>query len=100
MTNAIAILRDVGCTTQDAVLLEAVSLGVAPGECICLCGPSGSGKTTVTKVVNGLIPSFEIGIERTGSVEVCGFDPAACESYELAGKVGSVFQNPKRNFII
>ena len=98
MTNAIAILRDVGCTTQDAVLLEAVSLGVAPGECICLCGPSGSGKTTVTKVLNGLIPSFEIGIERTGSVEVCGFDPAACESYELAGKVGSVFQNPKSQF--
>ncbi|MBP0532833.1 ATP-binding cassette domain-containing protein, partial [Mycobacterium tuberculosis] len=88
MLDAVAILRDVGCTTQNATLLEDVDLSVAPGECVCLCGPSGSGKTTVTKVINGLIPSFEIGIERTGNVEVCGLDPAACKTYELAGKVG------------
>ena len=98
MLDAVATLRDVGCTTRDATLLEGVDLSVAPGECVCLCGPSGSGKTTVTKVINGLIPSFEIGIERTGNVEVCGLDPAACETYELAGKVGSVFQNPKSQF--
>ena len=47
-----------------------------------------------------LIPSFEIGIERTGNVEVCGLDPAACKTYELAGKVGSVFQNPKSQVFI
>ena len=56
MLDAVAILRDVGCTTQNATLLEDVDLSVAPGECVCLCGPSGSGKTTVTKVIMGSYP--------------------------------------------
>ncbi|MFQ9179984.1 MAG: ATP-binding cassette domain-containing protein [Eggerthella lenta] len=68
------------------------------GECVLLCGRSGMGKTTVTKLINGLIPQFEPGVERTGEVEVCGFDPARCAMHELARHVGSVFQNPKSQF--
>ena len=34
----------------------------------------------------------------TGSVSVCGLDPGRCEMYELAERVGSVFQNPKSQF--
>lgn len=63
-----------------------------------LCGPSGSGKTTLTRCVNGLIPSFEMGIELSGEVEVCGLRPGFCEMYELADRVGSVFQNPRSQF--
>lgn len=91
-------MENVSCSAQGAVLVEGVSLEVRPGECVLLCGPSGSGKTTVTKCVNGLIPSFELGIERTGSVDVCGLAPGTCEMHELARKVGSVFQNPKSQF--
>lgn len=75
-----------------------MNLTVRRGECVLLCGRSGMGKTTVTKLINGLIPQFEPGVERTGEVEVCGFDPARCAMHELARHVGSVFQNPKSQF--
>ena len=43
-------------TETDA--LKELSLSVNPGECIVLCGKSGCGKTTLTRMLNGLIPSF------------------------------------------
>ncbi len=98
MSAAVVSLRDVSCVAQGDTLLKDVSFEVAPGECVCLCGPSGSGKTTATKVANGLIPSFEIGVNRTGYVNVCDLEPRSCEMYDLANKVGSVFQNPKSQF--
>ncbi len=79
-------------------ILDGIDLEVRRGECVMLVGRSGSGKTTVTKCVNGLIPSFEPGVSLSGSVCVCGLDPARCEMYELAERVGSVFQNPKSQF--
>lgn len=92
-------LRGVTCRTAEGELvLDGVDLAVRRGECVLLCGRSGMGKTTVTKCVNGLIPQFEPGIERTGGVTVCGLDPATCEMHELARRVGSVFQNPKSQF--
>lgn len=92
-------LRGVSCAAPDGSrILDDVSLSVRRGECVLLCGRSGMGKTTITKCVNGLIPQFEPAVERTGEVRVCGLDPAACEMYELALRVGSVFQNPKSQF--
>lgn len=78
--------------------LSQVSMAVAPGECVLLCGASGCGKTTVTKLINGLIPAFTPGCRLEGRVEVDGVDPAKTPMYELARKVGSVFQNPKSQF--
>ena len=62
------------------------------------CRQVGVCKTTITKCINGLVPSFEPGIRMEGRVRVCGLDPSACEMYELAKHVGSVFQNPKSQF--
>ena len=78
--------------------LSQVSTVIAPGECVLLCGASGCGKTTVTKLVNGLIPAFTPGCRLEGRVEVDGLDPGTTPMYELARKVGSVFQNPKSQF--
>ena len=78
--------------------LSRVSAAIAPGECVLLCGASGCGKTTVTKLLNGLIPAFTPGCRLEGRVEVDGFDPGTTPMYELARKVGSVFQNPKSQF--
>lgn len=92
-------LRDVSCGTADGEpVLEGIDLTVARGECVLLCGRSGMGKTLITKCINGLIPQFEPGMERTGDVRVCGLEPALCEMYDLASHVGSVFQNPKSQF--
>ena len=78
--------------------LSHVSATVARGECILLCGASGCGKTTVTKLINGLIPAFTPGCRLEGRVVVDGLAPARTSMYELARKVGSVFQNPKSQF--
>ena len=78
--------------------LSQVSAAVAPGECVLLCGASGCGKTTVTKLINGLIPAFTPCCRLEGRVEVDGLDPGTTPMYELARKVGSVFQNPKSQF--
>ena len=78
--------------------LSRVSAAIAPGECVLLCGASGCGKTTVTKLINGLIPAFTPGCRLEGRVEVDGLDPGTTPMYELALKVGSVFQNPKSQF--
>ena len=80
--------------------LSQVSAAIAPGECVLLCGASGCGKTTVTKLINGLIPAFTPGCRLEGRVEVDGLDPGTTPMYELARKVGSVFQNPKSQFFI
>lgn len=73
------------------------NLSVADGECLLLCGASGCGKTTVTRLINGLIPHFFKG-ELTGDVLVNGLDIKQQELYNLAGIVGSVFQNPRSQF--
>ena len=76
----------------DQVGLCDLNLSVTDGECILLCGASGCGKTTVTRLINGLIPHFFKG-ELTGDVCVHVLDIKQRELYNLAGIVGSVFQN-------
>ena len=74
-----------------------ISLSVHEGETILLCGSSGSGKTTVMRLINGLIPHYYKG-ELSGSVMVDGMDIGNTELYDLAGIVGTVFQNPRSQF--
>ena len=38
--------------------VQDISLSVKRGECVVLTGLSGCGKTTVTRLVNGLAPSY------------------------------------------
>lgn len=78
--------------------LSEFSLSVKPGECILLCGESGCGKTTVTKLINGLIPHFTEECSLSGSVTAAGMPVADAQLYELARRIGSVFQNPKSQF--
>lgn len=82
---------------QTAGSLRDFSLTVSDGECVLLCGRSGCGKTTVTRLANGLIPYFFAG-ELKGRVTVNGMDIARTPMYKIAGKVGSVFQNPRTQF--
>lgn len=81
----------------DAECLDNISLTVNAGEALLLCGASGSGKTSVIRLINGLIPHYYHG-DMTGNVIVNGRDIAKTELYELAGIVGTVFQNPRSQF--
>ncbi|MBO6127784.1 MAG: ABC transporter ATP-binding protein [Pseudobutyrivibrio sp.] len=78
-------------------LLHNVSLKVVEGETLLLCGASGSGKTTIIRLINGLIPHYYQG-ELKGTVLVDGYDIKSTELYDLAGVVGTVFQNPRSQF--
>lgn len=80
-----------------AECLDNISLTVNAGEALLLCGASGSGKTSVIRLINGLIPHYYHG-DMTGNVIVNGKDIAKTELYELAGIVGTVFQNPRSQF--
>lgn len=54
-------------------------------------------KTTITRLVNGLIPQFYQG-ELHGHVLVDGQEISNIPMYQIAAKVGSVFQNPRTQF--
>ena len=77
--------------------LRDIDLTIADGECVLLCGRSGCGKTTITRLVNGLIPQFYQG-ELQGRVLVDGQEISSLPMYQIAAKVGSVFQNPRTQF--
>ena len=74
--------------------LHDVDLTVTDGECVLLCGRSGCGKTTVTRLINGLIPHFYAG-ELQGYIAVNGQEMIDLPMYQIAEKIGSVFQNPR-----
>ena len=78
-------------------LLNDTSLTVEKGETLLLTGASGSGKTTLIRLINGLIPHYYQG-DLEGRVTVAGLDIGKTELYELAGIVGTVFQNPRSQF--
>lgn len=71
-----------------------ILLSIKPGECVVVTGPSGCGKTTLTRMINGLIPSVYVGAEQ-GSVSIQGRRMADWEMDDLSCTVGSVFQNPR-----
>lgn len=77
--------------------VQDISLSVKSGECVVLTGLSGCGKTTVTRIINGLAPSYYPGVF-SGSVRIDGKDISSLSTWEIGRLVGSVFQDPKSQF--
>jgi polar amino acid transport system ATP-binding protein len=73
----------------DRLVLDAVSLSVAPHEVVCLIGASGSGKSTLLRCINRLV-EFDHGTIRLDgmSIEDKGFGATG-----LQRRIGIVFQS-------
>ena len=73
--------------------VSTLNFTISGGEFILICGSSGSGKSTVGRIINGLSPGFYRG-ELKGKVLLDEVDITTIPQVELAGYIGSVFQNP------
>ena len=74
-----------------------VSLTVRSGEVVVLCGRSGCGKSTALRLAGGLAPRFFPGTAH-GRVSLDGRAVDALETWEIAQRAGSLFQNPRTQF--
>ncbi|GAA0992276.1 ABC transporter ATP-binding protein [Subtercola frigoramans] len=72
--------------TPDALVLDDVTLHIAPGERVALVGPSGSGKSTLAALVSRFYDPT------AGTVSVEGIDVTDLHLKSLRGNVGVVFE--------
>lgn len=79
--------------------LKDICLTVQTGECVLLTGRSGCGKTTLIRSLNGLIPHFYPG-EMKGDILLDKQSLLNLKPSDLAGKVGTVFQDPRSQFFM
>ena len=77
--------------------VNSINLSVSNGECVVLTGESGCGKTTITRLINGLAPTYYSG-EMTGFVYIDKKNINELPLYEIGKIVGSIFQDPRRQF--
>lgn len=75
------------------LVLSDVSLSIASGEIVGLVGRNESGKSTLCLVASGLAP-VSVGGVLGGAVRIDGDATTGLRPFELARRVGIVFQNP------
>jgi energy-coupling factor transport system ATP-binding protein len=78
--------------------LSPVSLSLEENDGIFISGNSGSGKSTFTRCLSGLIPHLYRG-EFSGRVLIKGESTEDLPMWELANRVGLVFQNPAHQML-
>ena len=79
--------------------LNDINLNVQTGEFVLLTGRSGCGKTTLIRSLNGLIPHFYPG-EIKGGIQLDNESLLELKPSDLAGKIGTVFQDPRSQFFM
>jgi energy-coupling factor transporter ATP-binding protein EcfA2 len=100
MSDAAVLLEGVTYTYPGAPApaLVDVSLRIEAGELVVVAGGSGSGKSTLLRTLSGLVPHFHGGTF-AGRATVAGLDTRHHGPGELAGKVGTLFQDPETQVV-
>jgi energy-coupling factor transport system ATP-binding protein len=78
--------------------IDLASLSVRAGESVLITGPSGCGKSTLARCLCGLIPHLYRGQMR-GKVRITGMATDQASLWQIAERVGMVFQNPALQMI-
>src|SRR6185436_17214753 len=78
--------------------IRDLSFTMDPGEVLLVAGPSGCGKSSLIRAINGLIPHSYRG-ELSGSVRIAGRVTAETRLRDLAGLVGTVLQDPRKQLV-
>jgi energy-coupling factor transporter ATP-binding protein EcfA2 len=98
------LLRARGLTYRyrgaDAVTAIGASIEVRANEVLAVTGPNGSGKSTLALLLGGLLRPTSGAVHAT--VELAGDDrrpPYRWPAPVLAGRIGSVFQQPEHQFL-
>ena len=94
LTNSIIDLQNLSFTYRDAPhpALRDITYSHQSGQFTAVMGATGVGKSTLCRCLNGLIPSFIKG-ELNGDMTLLGERVTRRQVYELARRVGLVFQD-------
>lgn len=78
-----------------------LDLDIAEGEALAVLGPNGAGKTSLALMLGGLVAPTAGRVAATE--RLAGADaatpPHKWRARQLAGRIGSVFQNPEHQFV-
>jgi energy-coupling factor transport system ATP-binding protein len=86
--------------TVDA--LTNVSCVASAGSVLSVAGPNGSGKSTLARLLGGLATPSSGSVQSSTTLagtRLAAVPPSRWRAKDLAGRVGSVFQNPEHAFV-
>jgi energy-coupling factor transporter ATP-binding protein EcfA2 len=75
-----------------------LNLRLEAGAWLVVVGASGAGKSTLARALNGTVPHF-FGGQLTGTLTVCGLDPAETPMHVTVRSVGVVLQDPPAQLV-
>ena len=80
-----------GSGRDQVTAVDSISLGIEPGEIVCLVGESGCGKSTTGRMVVGLLPPSQGQILYQGQ-DIASMEKADYQQYRRAVQI--IHQDP------
>jgi energy-coupling factor transport system ATP-binding protein len=92
--------RGLGTARGKQTVGNGIDLGLRAGQVLAVTGPNGVGKSTLGLTLAGLLAPSAGELRATETLaDGIGAAPHAWTSRELAGRIGTVFQDPEHQFV-